>query len=164
MDIKILKALLSFDFYEDNKANLSRNLFGAEIQDAYDIIVEAHEKYKQDLSTSDITALWDNNNPVATKADKLEFHELIEDITATDPLNQAVVSDCIKGLWQRYIGTKGANICVEIADGNPTAMERLYTLVEQTRQGFLPTEFGEKTTKENKGTPCAMRAACVSSK
>lgn len=148
MDIKILKALLSFDFYEDNKANLSRNLFGAEIQDAYDIIVEAHEKYKQDLSTSDITALWDNNNPVATKADKLEFHELIEDITATDPLNQAVVSDCIKGLWQRYIGTKGANICVEIADGNPTAMERLYTLVEQTRQGFLPTEFGEKTTKD----------------
>ena len=148
MDIKILKSCLHYDFYVEHKANLSPSLFSEEYRDAYQIIQKAHEKYQDNLSPPDLLALWQNENPVATQADTSEFNKLITDISTTEELNRGVVSDVIKGLWQRHIGTKGANICVEIADGNPTAMDRLCQLVETVRPGFLPTDFGEKTTKD----------------
>ena len=49
MDIRLLKSLLSYEFYNENKTNLSKTLFEDEIQEAYDIIVQAHEKYQHDL-------------------------------------------------------------------------------------------------------------------
>ena len=89
-----------------------------------------------------------DKNPVASNADSQEFEDLITQIESTEPLSPGVVSDVVNGLWQRYVGTKVANIGVEMADGNATAMERLASLVDQSKQGFLPTDFGEKTTKD----------------
>ena len=148
MDIRLLKSLLNFDFYIENKSNLSPNLFEDEIQDAYNIIVDAHENYQHDLSSADIMALWRHNNPVATRSDEQAFFDIIQSIADVDPLLPSVVADVLHGLWQRQVGTKIANIGVEVADGNPSAMDRLKSLLEKSHDGFLPTDFGEKTTKD----------------
>mgnify|MGYP000019770739 FL=1 len=148
MDIRLLKSLLSYEFYNENKTNLSKTLFEDEIQEAYDIIVQAHEKYQHDLIPADIQALWKNFNPVATRADEQAFTDLIEQVADVPPLSPPVVSDVLHGLWQRQVGTKIANMGIEVADGNSSAMDRLNTLLDQSREGFLPTDFGEKTTKD----------------
>jgi len=148
MDIRLLKSLLSFEFYTENKANLSHTLFEDEIQEAYNIIVQAHEKYQHDLTPADIQALWKNNNPVATRADEQAFNELVEQVVDVAPLSPPVVADVLHGLWQRQIGTKIANIGIEVADGNSSAMDRLTNLLDQSKEGFMPTDFGEKTTKD----------------
>ena len=148
MDTKILKSILNKQFYTEQKPNLSAMLFAEEVREAYEIIAEAHQKYNHDLSPPDIMALWKTKNPVASNADSQEFEDLITEIESTEPLSPGVVSDVVNGLWQRYVGTKVANIGVEMADGNATAMERLASLVDQSKQGFLPTDFGEKTTKD----------------
>ena len=148
MDIRLLKSLLSFEFYTENKCNLSRNLFEDEIQEAYDVIVEAHDKYEHDLTSADIHALWKNNNPVATRADEQAFIDLIDQVSDVTPLTPLVTADVLHGLWQRYVGTKIANLGIEVADGNSSAMDRLNSLIDQSREGFLPTDFGEKTTKD----------------
>ena len=148
MDTKILKSILNKQFYTEQKPNLSAMLFAEEVREAYEIIAEAHQKYNHDLSPPDIMALWKTKNPVASNADSQEFEDLITQIESTEPLSPGVVSDVVNGLWQRYVGTKVANIGVEMADGNATAMERLASLVDQSKQGFLPTDFGEKTTKD----------------
>ena len=148
MDIRLLKSLLSFEFYTENKANLTQNLFEDEIQEAYNTIVSAHEKYQHDLSASDIQILWANNNPVATRSDAEAFNDLIAEVTTVDPISPLIVSDVLHGLWQRHIGTKVANIGIELADGNSSAMDRLVGLLDSTREGFMPTDFGDKTTKD----------------
>ena len=148
MDIRLLKSLLSFEFYTENKANLSHTLFEDEIQGAYNIIVQAHEKYQHDLTPADIQALWKNNNPVATRSDEQAFNELVEQVVDVAPLSPPVVADVLHGLWQRQIGTKIANMGIEVADGNSSAMDRLTNLLDQSREGFMPTDFGEKTTKD----------------
>ena len=148
MDIRLLKSLLTFDFYIENKSNLSPTLFEDEIQEAYNIIVDAHENYKHDLSSADIMALWKHYNPVATRSDEQAFADIIQSINNVDPLLPSVVADVLHGLWQRQVGTKIANIGVEVADGNPSAMDRLKSLLEKSHDGFLPTDFGEKTTKD----------------
>ena len=148
MDIRLLKSLLSFEFYQDNKANLTPNLFEDEIQDAFSTIASAHDKYQHDLTSSDIQALWANNNPVATRSDADAFNGLITEIATVDPLSPLIVSDVLHGLWQRHIGTKVANMGIELADGNSSAMDRLVGLLDSTREGFMPTDFGDKTTKD----------------
>ena len=148
MDIRLLKSLLSFDFYIENKSNLSKTLFEDEIQEAYQTITQAHEKYQHDLIPADILALWKNNNPVATRSDQDAFSSLIESVEDVQPLSPLVVADVLHGLWQRQIGTKIANMGIEVADGNQSAMERLTQLLDGTREGFMPTDFGEKTTKD----------------
>jgi KaiC/GvpD/RAD55 family RecA-like ATPase len=148
MDIRLLKSLLSFEFYTENKANLTQNLFEDEIQEAYNTIVSAHEKYQHDLSASDIQILWANNNPVATRSDAEAFNDLITEVTTVDPISPLIVADVLHGLWQRHIGTKVANMGIELADGNSSAMDRLVGLLDSTREGFMPTDFGDKTTKD----------------
>jgi len=148
MDIRLLKSLLSFDFYTENKSNLSNTLFEDEIQEAYQTITQAHEKYQHDLIPADILALWKNKNPVATRSDEEAFASLIESVADVQPLSPPVVADVLHGLWQRQIGTKIANMGIEVADGNESAMDRLNQLLEGTKEGFMPTDFGEKTTKD----------------
>lgn len=148
MDIRLLKSLLSFEFYTENKANLTQNLFEDEIQEAYNTIVSAHEKYQHDLSASDIQILWANNNPVATRSDAEAFNDLITEVATVDPVSPLIVADVLHGLWQRHIGTKVANMGIELADGNSSAMDRLVGLLDSTREGFMPTDFGDKTTKD----------------
>jgi|TARA_R110000796_G_scaffold147085_1_gene263891 KaiC/GvpD/RAD55 family RecA-like ATPase len=148
MDIRLLKSLLSFEFYTENKANLTQNLFDDEIQEAYNTIVSAHEKYQHDLSASDIQILWANNNPVATRSDAEAFNDLITEVATVDPISPLIVADVLHGLWQRHIGTKVANMGIELADGNSSAMDRLVGLLDSTREGFMPTDFGDKTTKD----------------
>ena len=148
MDIRLLKSLLSFEFYTENKANLTQNLFDDEIQEAYNTIVSAHEKYQHDLYASDIQILWANNNPVATRSDAEAFNDLITEVATVDPISPLIVADVLHGLWQRHIGTKVANMGIELADGNSSAMDRLVGLLDSTREGFMPTDFGDKTTKD----------------
>lgn len=123
-------------------------LFAEEMREAYEIITQAHQKYNDNLSPPDVMALWQSKNPIASNADHKEFEDLITEIRHTEPLSEGVASDVIHSLWQRHIGTKIANIGVEMADGNASAMERLRSVVDQSKQGFLPTDFGEKTTKD----------------
>ena len=148
MDIRILKSLLSFDFYNENKSNLSKNLFEDEIQDAYVTISQAHEKHQHDLIPADIMALWQNQNPVATRSDQEAFAGIVDLINTIDPLSPPVVAEVIQGLWQRRIGTRIANLGIEVADGNTTGMERLHQLLNESKEGFMPTDSGEPTTKD----------------
>lgn len=148
MDTKVLKSLLKHDFYRQHEGRLTEALFDDEIRDAYQIITAAHEKYEQDLSAEDVRALWENHNPLATQAEREAFYEILVDTVDAPELSEGVISDVIHGLWQRHIGTKIANIAVEIADGNATAMQRLKQILEQTEDGFMPDDFGDYTSKD----------------
>jgi len=148
MDNQLLKALLHNDFYLSNKSNLSRQLFEDEHQDLYDVIVEAQEKFAHDLNTYELHALWLKSNPVATRAEKDAIRAIIEELDDTPSISDDVATEVLRDLWKRFIGQKIANLGIEITEGNDTAMERLDKLLERTKDGFMPDDFGDPTTTD----------------
>jgi hypothetical protein len=148
MDFTLLKTLLNFTFYTEHKSNLTPNLFDGEIRDTFTLISASHDKYEHDLTTPELLALWIDKNPVATKASVDAFKLVINDLESADSLSGDLAGDIIQKMWQRHVGTQVANLGIEIADNNPDSMAKLVELLSRSKEGFLPTDFGESTTQD----------------
>ena len=148
MDIKLLNSLLSVDFYGRNQSNLSRALFEDELRDIYDCIADGHAKYPTDLSPDDVYAIWLKNNPVATRSEQETISDLIKAVGREQPLSDGVAEDLLKEMWKRHVGHKIANLGIEITEGVSDAMARLESLLLKVRDGVMPNDFGEATTKD----------------
>jgi replicative DNA helicase len=147
MDRQILKSLLNHEFFNANKSNLSSNLFEDEVQDVYQTIAEAQGKYGHDLTEDEVLALWKINNPVATRSEIGSIDDLLASVRKAEHLAPDVASDVIEGLWKREIGRQIANLGIEISEGREEAMNSLQRMLERAKDGFLPDDFGEPTTK-----------------
>jgi KaiC/GvpD/RAD55 family RecA-like ATPase len=148
MDTNILKSLLSHEFYLANKPRIRASLFEDEIEDLYEVIHDAHEKYTHDLTEDEVFSLWKKFRPVATRAEVSAMEDLIGHIKRSDRLSDDVASDVIEGLWKRETGRQIANLGIELSQGNDEAMKRLERVLERSKDGFLPDDFGEPTTKD----------------
>ena len=148
MDKQLLKAIKNHEFYSSIQSNLSRNLFEDEMRDIYDAIVEGHTKYGKDLSSDDVLAIWLKTNPVATRAERNSIEDAIDSVDKANALQTEVAEDLLKELWKRNIGHKIANLGIEITEGVDSALVRLEELLHGTREGLLPNDFGETTTKD----------------
>jgi replicative DNA helicase len=148
MDKQLLKAIKNHEFYSSIQSNLSRNLFEDEMRDIYDAIVEGHTKYGKDLSSEDVLAIWLKTNPVATRAERNSIEDAIDSVDKANALQTEVAEDLLKELWKRNIGHKIANLGIEITEGVDSALVRLEELLHGTREGLLPNDFGETTTKD----------------
>lgn len=148
MELQILRGLLSREFYTNNKNSLSPKLFEEELKEVFQSISEGHEKYEHDLKINDIQAIWLKNNPVATRSEKDTISDLLQGIEREEPLSDGVASDYIKELWKRHVGHKIANMGIELTEGVPDAMSRLTTLLDNVREGVMPSDFGDATTKD----------------
>jgi archaellum biogenesis ATPase FlaH len=148
MELQILRGLLSREFYIENKSSLSPKLFEEELKEVFQSISEGHEKYEHDLKINDVQAIWLKNNPVATRSEKDIISDLLQGIEREEPLSNGVASDYLKELWKRHVGHKIANMGIELTEGVPDAMSRLTSLLENVREGVMPSDFGDATTKD----------------
>lgn len=148
MDQIILKKLLSTEFYEQNKNRINEGLFEQEAKDLFRTIKKAQEKYQRDLSITEVSALYDNDNPIATEAYKVGVRDLIDTIKHTEDISFEVANDLVQGLWQRSIGTKLANLNLEVSEGNLDAWKQVQDIVDRYRNGFTPEKKYEFTTDD----------------
>ena len=148
MELQILRGLLSREFYIENKSSLSPKLFEEELKEVFQSISEGHEKYEHDLKINDVQAIWLKNNPVATRTEKETISDLLQGIEREEPLSNGIASDYLKELWKRHVGHKIANMGIELTEGVPDAMSRLTSLLENVREGVMPSDFGDATTKD----------------
>lgn len=148
MDTLVLKKILDYDFFIDQKANLKASLFQGNYKNLYNCIVDAHDKFSSNLSTTDLFAVWLQSNPVATQSEQNDVRQQIDSIDRESSLGDEVAQHYVKELWKRDIGTKIANLGIEIAhQQSPDAFDKLKSLIDSTKDGMMPTEFGEPTTK-----------------
>lgn len=148
MDQSLLKNLLSSKFYNENKSKLRRSLFSDEAANLYGILVDAHEKYKHDLTAKELMILFDINNPVATKAEKDDVLDFINSIEVANDISSDVASDAIENLWKREIGREVADLGINMSEGRYEAMNRLRSLIERSIDNYLPDDFGDPTTDD----------------
>lgn len=127
---------------------MSASLFSEEIRELFEVLEKAHNNYTKDLSTSELFALWKNDNPVATRAEIDAVHVLINDIDHTEEMSEEVTSDIIDGLWKRETGRKIGALGIAISEGRQEAFDRLKKLLEDVSDGFKPDDFGELVTDD----------------
>jgi len=112
------------------------------------MIVTAHEKYGHDLNEDEVFALWKKHNPVATRAETAAIEDVIDSIRSSTLLSPDVAQDVLEGLWKRETGRQIATLGLEVSEGRDEAMKRLERMMERIKEGFLPDDFGDPTTKD----------------
>lgn len=140
MDTTILRALLSKEFFENNKSRVHAGLFEGEMKDIFKTIKVAHERYDTDLTFSELRSLYDNENPIATNAYKANVYDLMDAMKRSEDINPDIARDLISGLWERAECTRLANLALEAAEGNKDAWNNIISLVDKGRESFLPDE------------------------
>ena len=148
LDSTLLKSLLNYGFFTENRTNLTENLFNGEYKDLFRALKKGHEKYAEDLSSHDLQALWVSDNPVATRAESGEIADLLTEIDNSPSISPAVASDLLSELWMRSWGLKVSNLGVEITQGSKDAVERLKDLMSRAKDGMMPSDFGDPTTMD----------------
>lgn len=148
VDKQVLKSILRYDFWSDHKHQLVASLFSDELQELYEIIEKAHTKYKKDISTNELFALWKDENPVSTRAEADAIQSLIVDLDHYEEMSDEITSDIIDGLWKRELGRKIGNLGIAISEGHYDAFNKLTKLLEEVSDGFKPDDFGEPITND----------------
>ena len=148
MDTKILKCLLSHEFYTANKRKLSSTLFDDEVEELFEVAIASHEKYAHDITTDELFALWQTSNPVAVRAKVAAVKDIVDRISAESPYSPDIASDLLHDLWRRDTGRRIAELGIAITEGKPDAYDRLNALLESSKDGYLPDDFPADTTQD----------------
>jgi replicative DNA helicase len=148
LDTSILKSLLNYEFYEQNKGKLNRKLFADEIRSLYTVLIGAHETYQHDLTSKELYKIWETENPVSTRAERAEIEDVLSLVDMEEEYSPAVATDVISKLWQRDVGKQIATLGLEISEGNPEALQRAQEVIEKYSNGFVDDEFGPNTTQD----------------
>lgn len=148
MEQNLLKSLLNNATFLANQANLRRSLFSSEYANIYDLLKAAHEKYQHDITPDEIYSIWFANNPVATTAEIHEVRDVIDEIKKVETLSDDVTTDVITSLWRKDIGNEIANIGINMAEGDTSALTRLQSLLERIGDSYMPDDFGEDITDD----------------
>lgn len=147
LDTTLIKTLLHYDFYSEHKTNLTEKLFKGDTKDLFRALKKGHEVYRKSLTVEDLKALWVKDNPVATRAESQEIESLIDDVSSAPSLTPEVAGDLVRELHMRSLGLKFSNLGIELTEGSPDALERIEDLFKNIKDGVLPNEYGEPTTK-----------------
>ena len=148
MDQALLKTLLSSEFYRANKTKMRQSLFTGHNAEVFKTIAQAQDKYEQDISTNDIMAIWTTNHPVATKAEREDFTDVLTEVRQQEALNPEIAKDVIGDLWPKETGRDITNLGIQLAEGHMDAMAKLKSLIERTSEDYLPDDYGEPTTDD----------------
>ena len=148
MQTSLLHALLSAEFYAQNKNRLKKTLFDDRCSTVFELIAEAHAKYSHDLTVTDLMALWRSSNPAATNADRSVFSDLVAAVADADPISPDVASDVLDSLWKQETGREIANMGIAISEGRYEAMDMLKRLLEKVGDAYVADDFGDPVTDD----------------
>ena len=93
LDTAILKSLLQYEFYEQNKGRLNRKLFSDEIRSLYQTLVTAHETFQHDLTSKELYKIWEVENPVSTRAEKADIEDVLSLIDLEEEYSTDIAGD-----------------------------------------------------------------------
>ena len=139
MEVQLLKTLLTKDSYNAAAPRLRRSIFSEETGVLYDLLGATHSKYETDIKPDDLYSIWLSENPVATTSEIGDFRDTIDELKHADPITPEIAADVIENLWR---------LGLNMSYGDLSAMSRLQSLLERTKDGYIPDNFGEPTTDD----------------
>lgn len=126
-----LLCCLNHEFHTNYRKYLIKELFPKELLPLYDTIVNAHSKYKKDITVEELRALHLSKHPTLTQANianlDIIFNKL-KDIPAYDP---AIAEDVLKQTYLQHKAQCLAEAAINIADNKKHDFNKLRELTQE---------------------------------
>jgi hypothetical protein len=135
MEQHLIRLLLNYKFYNENKAQIYRTIFPSDIAELYDVICDTHDKLKRDLTIAEVKQLYRVEHPTITKA-KLDNINYILDNLPTD-IAEDVSKEVLKKAWITEAGRQISQIGIDIINGKTASFSKAREILEKIEQGSL---------------------------
>ena len=140
MELGLLKALLNKDFYEKNRGlRCPPEIFSKDVRKIKDCLDLAMEKYKADLTTEDLQAVFHATNKTMTTATKVSYDDLFRKMQSTKAIHGEIAEDALSSLFQQYVGEQVAQMGFSFVNGEEESLEPLRRLLDDYKNDFTPS-------------------------
>jgi len=144
IDRQILGFCLSSDFFSKVSGIVNRDMFTREMRDVFDVIFYAHTEYGKDVTSGELSVMFNDRNPAMPDSTREKAQELILMLDRGNPENTEMHLDMVRNFWlrdrARIIGEKA----IEIFTGESEEFGELRALIETIEDGRI----SDRTTYE----------------
>ena len=133
MEKQLINLLLKKDFYSKNKSKIGKTVFTNGVGSFYDTIKKAHEKYPEnDLDIDEVSALHTEvYNPALTRASKINFVNLIDEIKSEKLPNKDVAKDILDSMYKKSVAHRIALEATNIYNGGDASFLTIKNYVDE---------------------------------
>ena len=133
MEKQLINLLLKKEFYSKNKSKIGKTVFTNGVGSFYDTIKKAHEKYPDnDLDINEVSALHTEvYNPALTRASKINFVNLIDDIKNEKLPNKDVANDILDSMYKKSVAHRIALEATNIYNGGDASFLTIKNYVDE---------------------------------
>lgn len=147
MEKELLRLILQYNFYEENKSQIYRTIFSNEVAELFDIIVETHNKLKRNLSVAELKELYKVNYPTATKAKLDNIFFILDELPSE--IHAEVAKEVLKKAYIIEAGRQISQIGIDIVNGKTASFTKAREILEKIEAGsFSDGEELEQVSDE----------------
>lgn len=133
MDRELLRLILNYEFYKENKNSILDTMFPSNLQGLFEIIVKTHEKLQRNLNITEVKALYKANNPTATKA-SLDVICSILDQLPTE-VSDEVAKEVLRKAYITELGRRITDLSIKVINGETSKISEIRQILEKAEAG-----------------------------
>ena len=138
---QLIKLLLKKNFYEKNKGKVSKTTFTNGLGNFFSTIERAHKDYEDDLTIDELIDLHtEKYNPALTRAARINFETLVQEIKDEQEPNEDIVEDILSAVHKRNLAHKVAVVATDIFNGHDRSFNDIKDLLEGTQTDIQEEE------------------------
>jgi KaiC/GvpD/RAD55 family RecA-like ATPase len=139
IELALIKTLLNKEFYDQHKGiRCPDKIFTKDTRKIKQALDTAMQTYEEDMSVSDLEAVFMGLNQTMTTATKSAFQDLFQRLEKAEPIKKDIAEDTLSHLFQQYVGEQVANLGFDFVNGSQSSLEPLRRLLEDYKDDFTP--------------------------
>ena len=139
IELALIKTLLNKEFYDQHKGiRCPDKIFTKDTRKIKQALDTAMQTYEEDMSVSDLEAVFMGLNQTMTTATKSAFQDLFQRLDKAEPIKKDIAEDTLSHLFQQYVGEQVANLGFDFVNGSQSSLEPLRRLLEDYKDDFTP--------------------------
>ena len=139
IELALIKTLLNKEFYDQHKGiRCPDKIFTKDTRKIKQALDTAMQTYEEDMSVSDLEAVFMGLNQTMTTATKSAFQDLFQRLAKAEPIKKDIAEDTLSQLFQQYVGEQVANLGFDFVNGSQNSLEPLRRLLEDYKDDFTP--------------------------
>lgn len=138
MEKELIALFLCNEFYEAHKAKITKEMFSDELLSIWETISYAQEKFKRDISWTELKALFRELNPTLSRAAKNVIFDELDSIAETSGRVQSDIGEeLLRRLQLQVIGRQVASLGLSLVEGQSDdpirSLDALRLVLEQSQ-------------------------------
>lgn len=138
MELALIKTLMNNEFYQRHKNVVRPEIFSKDVRKIKDAVDAAMVDRIDDMTVSDIEAVFLMQNQTMTTATKTAYQDLFRKIERVDAIKEDIAESVLSSLYQKYVGEKVANLGFDYVNGTQDSLEPLRRLLDDHKDDFTP--------------------------